>query len=336
MPGAVIARLPNWLGDTVMAVPALRALRAAYPDASLVLAGPWAPALGSQGIADVLVTYPRSWSGRLRTADRVRALGADIAILFPNSLEAAIAARYWGASRRVGFATDGRDWLLTDRVPLPMLRRHQTDEYLLLVDALGITATDRVPRLRAPAVDAPERDTVRALLREAGVDPEARTARVGVHLGAEYGSSKRWPIAHVVELCRALHESGDVPVLLGAPSDTSEARRVTAAVPVASLVGRDRPDLLSAVLSEIDVLVSGDTGVAHLAAALGQPVVTLFGPTDPALTAPHGAVVVRHPVPCSPCFYRTCPIEHPCLCGVTAAQVHAEIRSLLAAEAGRT
>jgi heptosyltransferase-2 len=95
--------------------------------------------------------------------------------------------------------------------------------------------------------------------------------------------------------------------------------------------------MLTAVLREIDALVSGDTGVAHLAAALGTPVVTLFGPTDPALSAPRGpAVVVRHAVPCSPCFYRECPIEHPCLRDVTAAEVHARLQTLLTTERSRS
>ncbi len=98
-----------------------------------------------------------------------------------------------------------------------------------------------------------------------------------------------------------------------------------------SLVGRDGPDLLPAVLTEIAVLVSGDTGVAHLAAALGTPVVALFGPTDPALTAPLGGVaVVRHPVPCAPCFYRACPIDHPCMRGILAETVGEEMDALLA------
>jgi heptosyltransferase-2 len=102
-------------------------------------------------------------------------------------------------------------------------------------------------------------------------------------------------------------------------------------VSAASLVGRDSPDLLPAVLTEIAVLVSGDTGVAHLAAALGTPVVALFGPTDPALSAPLGSVaVMRHPVPCAPCFYRACPIDHPCMRGILADAVGDEIDALLA------
>jgi len=282
----------------------------------------------------MLVAYPRSWTGRLRMADRIRALGTTLAILFPSSLESALAARYWGALRRVGFTRDGRGWLLTDRVPLPVPRRHQIDEYLLLVEALGIAVTDRIPRLCGPATAGPERAAVRALLADVGADAQVGRARVGVHLGAEYGPSKRWPVARVIELCRAVESAGDIPVLLGAPGDAGLAARVTAALPVASLVGRDSPDMLTAVLREIDALVSGDTGVAHLAAALGTPVVTLFGPTDPALSAPRGpAVVVRHAVPCSPCFYRECPIEHPCLRDVTAAEVHARLQTLLTTEA---
>ena len=97
-----------------------------------------------------------------------------------------------------------------------------------------------------------------------------------------------------------------------------------------SLVGRDSPDLLPSVLAEMAVLVSGDTGVAHLAAALGTPVVVLFGPTDPARSAPLGRVaVVRHLVPCAPCFYRVCPIEHPCMRGISAAAVGERVAALL-------
>jgi len=123
-------------------------------------------------------------------------------------------------------------------------------------------------------------------------------------------------------------------VLLGPPGDSTLAERVVAATATPSLVGRDRPQSLTSVLVEIDALVSGDTGVAHLAAALGTPVVTLFGPTDPALSAPRGpAAALCHPVPCAPCFYRECPIEHPCMRGIGAHEVHERVRALLARSA---
>jgi lipopolysaccharide heptosyltransferase II len=330
----VAVRLPNWLGDTVMAVPALAALRRALGDRRLVLAGPWVSVLEGQGLADVLVVYPRAWSGRVRSADVVRRFAPETAILMPSSLESALAAWYWGARRRVGFTRPARDLFLTDGVAVPDPRLHQIDEYLLLVEALGVTAASRESSLSPPAPDSEARCETRRLLREAGVPASTSGLRIGVHLGAEYGSSKRWPLERVTDLTRLAARAGDHVVLLGAPADAEAAARVIAAVPAASLVGRDRPALVPAVLAELDVLVSGDTGVAHLAAALGTPVVTLFGPTDPRLTAPRGAVVtLTHAVPCAPCFYRECPIEHPFLAGVPASAVLDAARSLAGARA---
>lgn len=332
MSETVIVRLPNWLGDTVMAVPALRALRAGFPSGRIALAGPWATLLAGQDVADVLIAYPRAWAGRLPAADAVRALRPDLAVLFPNSLEAAAAALYWRARRRLGFGASGRRWLLTDRVAVPMPRRHQVDEYLLLVERLGLAVPTREPRLAPPPPQSPARGAARALLDDAGLrrNGGASAPLVGVHLGAEFGPSKRWPTERIVEFCRRLGADGAVPVLLGPPADGALAKAVRAEVPVASLVGRDRPELLPALLSELDAVVCGDTGVGHLAAALGRPVVTLFGPTDSALTAPRGrAEVVRHPTPCAPCFYRDCPIDHPCMQGIEARQVQERVRSLL-------
>ena len=319
MPPRLIVRLPNWLGDTVMAVPALRALRTGSADAGVLLAGPWAHVLAGQGLAETLVDYPRTWHGRLTTADTVRAFRGELALLLPNSLEAAIGAVYWGARRRVGFAVGGRAMLLTDRVPPPPARTHQVDAYLRLVEYLGLEVPSRVPSLAPPALEGEARARARRLLADAA---PARVPRVGVHLGADYGSAKLWPLRRVVEGCRALATAGLAPVLLGAHRDAAAAEAVVSATAAASLVGRDEPSLLPALLSELDALVAGDTGVSHLASALGTPVVTLFGPTDPGLSAPRGpARVLTHGVACAPCFYRTCPIEHPCLDGIGAERV---------------
>jgi heptosyltransferase-2 len=329
-------RLPNWLGDTVMAMPALAAVRAAWPDARVLAAGPWASLLTGQGIADVLVTYPRAWGGRLRAADAVARPHPDLAVVLPNSFEAALAAWYWGARRRVGFAAGGRAQLLTDAVPVPDPRPHQVDEYLLLTERAGAPTVTREPRLIAPGAESPERDEVTRLLAQTGVPPRRTAPRIGVQLGAAYGPAKLWPTERVIDFCRLAAKKGATPILLGTPDDATVAAEITDATRVTSLVGRDRPALLPALLTELDALVSGDTGVAHLAAALGTPAITLFGPTDPRLSAPRGpGVVVTHPVPCAPCFYRACPIEHPCLRGIAPEDVYARFEELEAPHARR-
>lgn len=325
----MIVRLPNWLGDTVMAVPLLRSLRAGLPGGRIGLAGPWASLLAGQGLGDVLVSYPRSFTGRLRAADSVRALGFDVALLLPNSLESALSAWYWGARRRIGFAGDGRTLLLTDRLSKPSPRPHQIDEYLLLLAPLGLPPATRTPALTPPEEGSECRLAARALLDEAGAG-DGQGPRVGLHLGAEFGPSKLWPRERLIEFGRLLLDRGARPVLLGAPGDLPAATAVRQRVAVPSLVGQDTPSLLTAVLSELDALVCGDTGVGHLAAALGTPVVSLFGPTDPHLTAPRGPVaVVSRPTPCAPCFYRVCPIDHPCLRVITADEVEARLQTML-------
>jgi ADP-heptose:LPS heptosyltransferase len=236
---------------------------------------------------------------------------------------------YWGARRRVGFAVGGRGVLLTDRVRRPASRAHQVDEYLLLVEHLGLAAATRVPSLAPPSEESETRRDARRLLDEATARRPG--PRVGLHLGADYGPAKLWPARRVIEACRALADAGLTAVLLGTSREAALAETIVAATGAASLVGRDDPATLPAVLADLDALIAGDTGVSHLAAALGTPVVALFGPTDPTLTAPRGpAEVLTHPVPCAPCFYRVCPIEHPCLARIPAARVVAEIEQALA------
>ncbi len=328
----VVVRAPNWLGDSVMALPALQALRRGLPRARITLVGPWAQLLAGQGLADVLLSYPRSAGERRRFNAALGQERADLAILLPNSLESALAARRWGAARRLGFDTDGRRPLLTDPVPVPTPRRHQVDEYAILLEPLGIEISERTPAWARPADPGADRE-VEALFAAAGLG--ARPRIVGLHLGAAFGPSKLWPAESFGRLATRLAGLKLSPLLLGGADDATTAATVTAAArrPPASLVGRDRPALLPRVLSRLACLVSGDTGVAHLAAALGVPTVTLFGPTDPARTAPRGtaARALSRDTPCAPCFLTACPIEHICLDALDVDTVERHVRQLVLA-----
>jgi heptosyltransferase-2 len=152
---------------------------------------------------------------------------------------------------------------------------------------------------------------------------------VGLHLGTAVGGAKLWPALSFARLADRLRQASLVPVLLGSPADAAGAAAVLAATrtPIPSLVGRDRPALLPGLLSRLACVVSGDTGVAHLAAAVGVPTVTLFGPTDPTRTAPRATKsrAVRGSAPCAPCFLTTCPIDHVCLRGVSVSSVAAAV-----------
>ncbi|MBI4560837.1 MAG: glycosyltransferase family 9 protein [Candidatus Rokubacteria bacterium] len=324
-------RAPNWLGDSVMALPLLRALRGGVPHGRITLVGPWAEIFRHQGVADQVIACPRSFRRRIALTRVLRPLGADTALLLPNSFESALAAWSWGTRRRVGFATDGRSWLLTHPVPPPAPRRHQVDEYLRLLEVFNLRSQEPVPRWAL--TPGPEDAAARELLSEAGI-PDG-TPLAGCHLGAAFGPSKLWPVERWASLAGQLARRGVTPVLLGSPGELPVALEVErrCASPVASLVGRDTPALLPSLLSRLTLLISGDTGVAQLAAAIGVTVIALFGPTDPRLTAPRGRrvlTIAKFP-PCAPCFLTVCPIDHPCMRQIGVEEVVAACLALCGA-----
>lgn len=331
MSAVIVVRTPNWLGDTVMALPALSALRAAEPGARITLVGRWAPMLAGQGVADIVLPYPKPLAARRDLARALAAERADVAVLLPGSIESALAAWRWRAARRVGYATDGRAVFLTDALPLPAPRGHQVDEYAALLAPLGVTGVAATPAWALRRDDAMDAEIAR-LLAEAGVAAGARL--VGLHLGAAFGSSKLWPAGAFGRLAQRLAGAGLTPVLLGTADDVDIAAAVAGAAggPIASLVGRDRPDLLPRLLTRLRCLVSGDTGVAHLAAAVDVATVTLFGPTDRSLTAPRGrkSRTLDRAAPCAPCFLPRCPIDHVCLTRIEPDEVLHEVRQAVA------
>jgi heptosyltransferase-2 len=325
-----LVRFPNWLGDTVMAVPALRALRAGLPVAELWCLGPWVSDIleSEPGIARRLVPPPRM-GARLAQARRLRQAAFDLAVILPNSFETALASRLARARWRVGYAGDGRTFLLTHALRPDDQPVHQVAVYQRLLAPLGIDGPTTVPTL---TVDPARRAEARRLLDEAGAS--GGEPRVGLQLGAAFGPSKLWPPERIAALASRLETRGVRVVLLGSADARALGDRVQAAAagPLRSLVGRDRPALLAALLSELDAFVGADSGPAHVAAAVGVPTVTLFGPTDPRATAPSGPrprVLWGRP-PCAPCFRSECPIDHRCLRAIEVAEVEAAVVAALA------
>ena len=331
---------PNWLGDAVMALPAIADVRRAAPEASITVAarGAIAPLFRLVPEVDGTIVLPKPVG--IHDVARWRALGAelaggdfDTALLFPNSLHSALLGLRAGIPERWGYRAGWRGRLLTRAVPrTPGL--HQVAAYQALVHALGFANGPGEPRVRV-AADA--RDAAIRLLKERGWDGHAPI--VALAPGAAYGGAKRWPPRYFGELAVALAADGVSCVMVGSAADRPTTDAVARAFHAAGPTGRTLHDLagrtdlseLAGVLTLCRTLVTNDSGAMHLAAAAGVSVTAVFGPTDDTATRPLGAAhaVLTHPVWCRPCMLRDCPIDHQCMRGVGVAAVLASARRTL-------
>jgi heptosyltransferase II len=324
-PERILVRAPNWLGDVVLSLPALRDLARNHPRARLeVLARP--------AVAELYGAVPEVHGARLSTdlrGDAAAVRGAfDLGVLFTNSFGSALALRLGGVPQRWGYGTEGRGPLLTRRarVPAAVRGRSQVYYYRAMLAGLGLrVSAEPDASLHAPAhwLEAADR------LLGPG-------AWVGLNPGAAYGAAKRWPAARFAAVGDALAGSTGAQVaVLGTGAERPLADEVAAAMrhPARVLAGETRLAELVGVLARLDVLVTNDSGPMHVASALGTPVVAVFGPTDERETAPAGpaeARLAREPVPCAPCGLRACPIDHACMRRVGAERVAALALELLA------
>jgi heptosyltransferase-2 len=334
--GRVVVRGANWVGDAAMTVPALRELRRVLPGARITLAmRPWAEALfaGAEFVDEVIAVSESKSSARSVWADarEWRARRFDLAVIFPNSFAPALAAALARVPVRIGYATQGRAALLTHplRVPEWRGRRHEVFYYLNVVAGLerilsGSSEVDAHAPDVSLAVNEDRRREALALLRESG----ARVSHPLVALcpGSTNSRAKRWPAERFAALADMLAERAGAQVFLigaGEELDISEevARRARTRPHI--LTGRTNLALTAALLSAADLLVTNDTGPAHVAAAVGCSVVVIFGPTKPETTRPFStlAEVVRKPPECAPCMLRDCPIDHRCMTAITAEDV---------------
>jgi heptosyltransferase-2 len=329
----VLVVAPNWLGDAVMALPALGDVREHFPAAALAVAArPGVARLFelARGVDEVIELASRgrfSRSALQADADRLRQGGFDVALLLPNSFSSALTVSRAGIGERWGYLTDWRGRLLTRRIPRPR-GGHQVAYYRDLVRALGIApARDPLPIV----VTEDDRIAAAERLRELGWDGGRRL--VGLAPGAAYGMAKQWPPSSFAALVAMLRDAhGTVAVLVGTGADRHAAAEIArarfATEDLIDLTGRTDLRQLAATMSLCRAFVSNDSGAMHLAAALGVPVTAVFGPTDDRETAPRGRrggpqprVVVVNEVWCRPCMLRECPVDHRCMRGLDPSLV---------------
>jgi len=339
--GSIAIFLPNWVGDVVMATPAISALARHYAGRRIVHVGkPVAlAALGPLTEAEDIVALP---PGAWAAARRLRRIGIELAVLLPNSFRSALIARLAGANRVAGYARDGRGWLLTDKLRPPRLPdgRYKpisaVDYYIALAEMLGAHCVSR--ELSLP-IEPEQEAAADALLADRGVD-RARPV-VMLNPGASFGTSKMWSAERYAALADMLIQRRGAQVIINAaPAERRIAGWVARAMrsaPAVSFADSDNTlGLLKSLLRRCDLLVTNDTGARHLAAAAGIAVVTIFGSTDPRwarIDYPRERIV-RTDVECSPCQQKLCPQPpgpdyHKCLERVSPEKVYAAAEELL-------
>lgn len=327
-------RATNWVGDAVMSLPALRALHERYPNAEIaILAKPWVADLyRREPVARRVIPYTPKTLGEKWAAGRALAReGFDCAVLLQNAFEAAAVAFAARIPERIGYARDGRGFLLTRAVPVPRpgeIPRHERFYYLEMLRRAGIL--DRLPESEGIRLEGSEEARASGLARfkELGLGDTV----VGVSPGAAYGTAKRWmPESFAAAAVKVARELGASVALFGSASERELCASIEQAmenaigggVRVRNLAGETTLAEFMDLAAACRVFLTNDSGGMHIASALGVPTVAVFGSTDDTTTGPTGplARVVREPVECSPCLKRECPIDHRCMTRIAPERV---------------
>ena len=330
----ILIRSTNWLGDALLTTPAVHSIKTNCPDAELtVLARPGvAPIFEANPDVDRVIRYERPGrhggpGGRLRLARSLKKEGFDGVVHFPHSFESAWISFLAGIPVRVGYATEGRGWLLTHRRPLPrdFARRHQVRTFAALLSLLGIAA-DPQPHRDPLRLTIPDDWDGRTATRLAALGLGEEELLVGLAPGAMYGAAKCWPLAAYLELAERLQREWQARVLfLGTAGDALALGGTGDLNPEAGidLMGKTSLGEALALIRRCRLLVVNDSGLMHAAAALHTPLVALFGSTSPERTGPWGgnSRVIWKRFPCGPCFKKTCPEPRFCLEAISVQEV---------------
>ncbi|MBI1824716.1 MAG: lipopolysaccharide heptosyltransferase II [Nitrospirae bacterium] len=323
----LIVRVPNWIGDAVLAIPALCSIRAHFKTAEIVFLGPESinQLLKGNGLADSFIPVPdkkEGFLGQWRLIQKLKKEVFDLAILFQNAFEAAWIVYLASVPYRFGYDREGRGLLLTHPVRIPAKHLHQMTYYLHLVSEFeNICLSRRPPFLNT---NEEEKNAAWKILRGEGMNPG--DFMIGIHAGAAYGSAKRWETERFAELADCLIREGNVKVIFFGSSEeckvNDEIVSMMSETPV-NLSGKTTLRELVALISQCSIFISNDSGPMHIASALNVPLISIFGPTDPKVTSPAGVqnTIIQKETECSPCLLRECPIDHRCMTSIPVSEV---------------
>lgn len=334
----LLIRGTNWIGDVVMTLPAVAAIRKSWPRARIsVLAKPWvAEVYRLCPDVDEVIVFEEPGrhggiGGKWRLAEDLRRSDFDCAILLQNAIEAAIIASLAAIPLRAGYNSDGRGPLLTHSVrrTKAIRRVHQIDYYIEMVRALGCTPAGRDVHLN-PAGDYAT--LVETLLDRFGIEEDRPL--IGIAPGAAYGPAKKWfPERFAAVADRLIEATGGRAVLFGSKGDRESTALVQAKArhPLTDVAGETNLKEAIALIHRCRIFVSNDSGLMHVAGALGVPTIAIFGSTDPVATSPAGerSVVIHHDVPCGPCLKPVCPTDFRCMEMIGVEEVTAAALKLL-------
>jgi heptosyltransferase-2 len=331
----IVVRAPNWVGDSVLALPAIKAIKRNYPESEVwVAAQDWVKDLFTMDdMFSGTISLPAQKSLKnLQESSRIlRESRFDLGILFTNSFASALVFTMARIPQRWGYKKEGRNLLLTKGIPVQPKenRSHQVHYYLDLLSGLGLKEFPEELRLH---VEQEEKKRTEEWLGSQNL--QIQRPIVIINPGAYYGSAKRWPAEKYAELAILFQSKMRAQVLItGSAEETPLAEAIASRMKELPfiLTGKTSLPRLAALLSLADLFVTNDSGPMHLANTLKVPLVALFGPTEPSRTGPYQqpARVIHKGAPCWPCSYRQCPYDHRCMMDISPEEVLLACQQLL-------
>ncbi len=331
----ILIRTTNWVGDAVMTLPALEAVRENFPKSRItVIARPWVvPVFENHPAINDLLVYqkhdklPDNISEIRTLINKIRKNKYDLAVLFQNAFEAALIVYLGGVKSRLGFDSDGRGFLLTHAVKRKekIFAVHQVEYYLSILKSVGLEAKSRNPVLHISKKDSAQAD---ALLEINGIN--RNDFLLGLGPGAIFGNAKRWPVERFAKIGDWAAEKWNAKVIImGSNKEKEIGTSMTGLMrhkPV-DFCGATSLGEAMGIIGRCNLFVTNDSGLMHIAAALGVPTLAIFGSTDHVATGPRGVKtrIIKHDIDCSPCLKPECPTDFRCMLSIEAEEVWNEM-----------